>query len=315
MITRVADDLREQRLVTLTGTGGVGKTRLSSEVATVARNRFADGVWVVDLATTDDRVGVVPAIASLLAVPQQADQSSIESIVGWLQGRRALLLLDNCEHVRDAVAELAEQIVGRCADVRTLATSREPLAVHGERVVTVRPLSIAAAVDMFRDRATAADDSVQFSGPELHGDRRDLRTPRSDPAGDRVGGESSPGPPRRLSPDSPRSSVAPGRCAGRRRQLVAALSVGEAAWTTTVALFHTAFGLLRGGLFTEALTLSIPLLNEVRTELGIPSVSSVSEVDATRVASAWSRRCASSSPRSRFRRTCGSSGHSPTHLR
>jgi predicted ATPase/class 3 adenylate cyclase len=165
-LQRQVAGLRSHRLVTLTGTGGVGKTRLALEMATVAADEFVDGVWIVELAPVGDPDAVAPAVASTLSIRPQEGLTVVESIVDWLRGRRVLLLLDNCEHVLAHVGDLVAAIVPRCATVTVMATSREPLSVSGERVVPVAPLATSNAVALFCDRAEAVDDSLAFSATD-----------------------------------------------------------------------------------------------------------------------------------------------------
>lgn len=171
--------LSRGRLVTLTGVGGVGKTRLAAEAAVSARTRHPDGVWWCELAPVDPPA-VGHAVATVLGVQQQADRTIVESIVGASAGRRMLLILDNCEHVLQASGDLAEQILRRCPDVTILATSRQPLAVDGEQVWVVPPLPLPAdraedleapSTRLFCDRARA--HRVDFTA---EGARRDAVT-------------------------------------------------------------------------------------------------------------------------------------------
>jgi len=163
----IAGLLGESRLVTLTGVGGVGKTRLGLEAARAALDRFADGVWFVDLARLA-APDVVPAeVAVALDVPDDATATPIDRLATHLQDREALILLDNCEHLVDACATLVQRLLSTCPAVRVLATSRVALGVAGERVDAVPPLSLATraatggapradAVALFLDRARAA---------------------------------------------------------------------------------------------------------------------------------------------------------------
>jgi DNA-binding SARP family transcriptional activator len=123
----VSQVVRAGRHVTLTGPGGVGKTRLAVEVATRLARDFPDGVWFCDLAAVADAATVPSAVASTLAIHWRHSRSITERLVEVLGGRRALLVLDNCEHVRDAVARLAHHVVEHTSEIRILATSREPL--------------------------------------------------------------------------------------------------------------------------------------------------------------------------------------------
>ena len=162
---RVAD-LPRRRLVTLTGTGGVGKTRLALEISAVAADEFRDGVWLVELAPLAEPGSVVSAVATTLSIRPQSGVSLVEAIADWLRGRRLLLVLDNCEHVLAAAAELTSAIVSRCPTVTVLATSREPLGVAGERVVPLTGLDTAEAVGLFCDRVMAVDDTMRLSGDD-----------------------------------------------------------------------------------------------------------------------------------------------------
>ena len=155
--------LARDRLVTLTGVGGAGKTRLAMEAAESSRSRCPDGVWWCELAPVD-AAAVDHVVATVLGVQQQADHTIIESIVGALAGKRLLLILDNCEHVLQASGYLAERILRRCGEVTILATSRQPLAVDGEQVWVVPPLPLPAdrtngseapSTQLFFDRARA----------------------------------------------------------------------------------------------------------------------------------------------------------------
>ena len=127
----VAGLLDAHRLMTVTGPGGVGKTRLAAEVAGRMAGRFADGVWLVALAPVQDPVQVPAAVAAALGVRGQGGPVA-EALVRVLGRRQMLLVLDNCEHVVAAAAALCSGLLPACDDMRVLATSREPLAVAGE---------------------------------------------------------------------------------------------------------------------------------------------------------------------------------------
>ena len=162
-----ADDLKElgatvsdtgTRLVTLTGPGGVGKTRLAIETGWHVVDEFSDGAWMVELAPVADPESVVAAVADALDVRPQQDTSMTEAIVDRLRGQQALVIVDNCEHVLAVVAGLVNEIVHASSTVTLLATSREPLGVSGERVWSVRSLDAALeGAELFGERATAAD--------------------------------------------------------------------------------------------------------------------------------------------------------------
>jgi predicted ATPase/class 3 adenylate cyclase len=139
--------VKAHRLVTLTGVGGVGKTRLATEVAGQLADEFPDGVWVFELAAVSDPAAVPDAVAAVLGITQQPGKSVSESVATALEGRVRLLVFDNCEHVRDAAADLAEAILAHSATVRILATSREGLGVADEQLWPVPSLDVGAGID------------------------------------------------------------------------------------------------------------------------------------------------------------------------
>jgi non-specific serine/threonine protein kinase len=133
--------LAESRLVTLTGIGGVGKTRLALRVAAGLRRAFRDGVWLLELDQLREEALVAQAIAGALGLQDRAGYAPAETLAGYLAGRQLLLVLDNCEHVVDAVAKLADQLLRAASGLRVLATSRESLNIDGEMVLPVPPLA------------------------------------------------------------------------------------------------------------------------------------------------------------------------------
>ncbi len=159
--------VRGDRVVTLTGTGGVGKTRLSLAVAAAVAPEFFDGVWFVELAPVADAAGIERAVASALGVGATTDIGRA-GLVNYLRGRRLVLVLDNCEHVLDDAADFVTAVIGAAPEAHVVTTSREPLGVDGEVVRRVRSLGVpgdaedSAAVDasdavrMFVERASAA---------------------------------------------------------------------------------------------------------------------------------------------------------------
>ena len=167
-VREVAGLLEGYRLVTVTGPGGVGKTRLADVVAGRVAGRFADGVWLARLAAVRDPARVARAVAAALGVRGQPGVPAADALARVLGRRQLLLVLDNCEHVIGAAAELCGQLLQACDDIRILATSREPLAVAGEARYRLAPLTVpspdvacddsgAEAVTLFADRARAAD--------------------------------------------------------------------------------------------------------------------------------------------------------------
>jgi predicted ATPase/class 3 adenylate cyclase len=162
--------LRTHRLVTLTGVGGVGKTRLAVEVAARLADEFPDGVWFFDLAAVTDPVAVPEAVAAVLGIIQQPAKSVSESVAAALEGRVRLLVFDNCEHVVDSVAELVEAILAASATVTILATSREGVGVSDEQLWRVPSLDVnsgteSAAVNLFVDRAQSVVSDFSLAQP------------------------------------------------------------------------------------------------------------------------------------------------------
>ena len=152
--------LRAHHLVTLTGVGGVGKTRLALEVAAQLVDEFPDGVWLFELAAVTDPAAVPDAVAAVLGITQQPGKSVSESVAAALEGRVRLLVIDNCEHVLDAAADLIDAILAQSATVKILATSRQGLGVADEQLWPVPSLDVVAgtdspAVDLFVERSRA----------------------------------------------------------------------------------------------------------------------------------------------------------------
>ncbi len=156
-MARVRGLLAQRRLVTLTGAGGVGKTRLALEVAAGILSEFPAGVWLVDLAPLADAALVAVVVARALGLPDEAGRPALESVTGFIGSRGALLVLDNCEHLLDACAVLAEELLRACPGLVILATSREPVGADGEATWRVPSLPHAGeAVELFADRARRA---------------------------------------------------------------------------------------------------------------------------------------------------------------
>lgn len=130
------------RLVTLTGAGGAGKTRLALQAAAEMLDGSGDGVWLVELAAISEPAAVPAAISEALGIPVQAGRPAIDSLTDALTARRILIILDNCEHLTGACAKTADTLLRRCPDVYLLATSREPLGINGETVYRVPSMSL-----------------------------------------------------------------------------------------------------------------------------------------------------------------------------
>jgi predicted ATPase len=162
--------VKAHRLVTLTGVGGVGKTRLALEVAAHLADEFPDGVWLFELAAVTDPAAVPDAVAAVLGITQQPGKTVTESVASALEGRVRLLVFDNCEHVVDTVADLVEAILAASATVTILATSREGLGVSEEQLWRVPSLDInagteSAAVNLFLDRAHSVVSDFSLAQP------------------------------------------------------------------------------------------------------------------------------------------------------
>ncbi|MEO3757395.1 BTAD domain-containing putative transcriptional regulator [Mycobacterium sp. B14F4] len=154
-LERICAAFSDGPLLTLTGVGGVGKTRLALEVAARVGERFGDGVFLCELAPLDDGAAVGHAVAAALRLQQRQGLDIDETVIEYLGTRELLLIVDNCEHLLDAAAALVDRIVTRCPRVSVLATSREALGVVGERLVAVPPLDVEDAAVLFADRARA----------------------------------------------------------------------------------------------------------------------------------------------------------------
>ncbi|BBY79098.1 AfsR/SARP family transcriptional regulator [Mycolicibacterium pulveris] len=155
-VTRISVAVNDCPLVTLTGAGGVGKTRLAVETADRIREHFADGVWICELAPLDAGGSVSQAVAAALRLQPREGLDFVETVIDHLRTRELLLVVDNCEHVLDDAAALIDRITRRCPRVSVLTTSRAALGVEGERVLPVEPLPEEDATALFADRAKAS---------------------------------------------------------------------------------------------------------------------------------------------------------------
>jgi predicted ATPase/DNA-binding CsgD family transcriptional regulator len=144
-IARIRQLVFETRLLTLTGVGGCGKTRLAVEVAHQSRRMFADGVWLVDLAGLSDDSLLEFQVALNLRIPDRSDRDIAEIVLEHLRGRELLLVLDNCEHMVDNCARFVDQALRSAGGLRVLCTSRQSLRILGEHVFTVPPLPVPPA--------------------------------------------------------------------------------------------------------------------------------------------------------------------------
>ncbi|HVE95087.1 MAG TPA: adenylate/guanylate cyclase domain-containing protein, partial [Acidimicrobiales bacterium] len=154
--------IAETRLLTVTGAGGCGKTRLALHAAADAIDAYPDGEWFVDLAPLSDPELVVPTLAAVLGIKETPGRDWVDTIAQRLSGHRALVVLDNCEHVIAASAELADGLLRSCPGVTVLATSREPLGVDGEVTWRVPSLTVPDERSTLAVEAMAASDAVRL---------------------------------------------------------------------------------------------------------------------------------------------------------
>lgn len=162
-IERVVDLLDAHRLVTLVGTGGVGKTRLALQVGADVLDRYEDGVWFIELAPLSDGTLILNELAPLFGVQGSGDRPLLDALLAALRPKHALLIIDNCEHLVDPAAEIIEKVLRASPKIRILATSREALKIAGETVHRVASLDEEAGITLFADRATAASDSFTLT--------------------------------------------------------------------------------------------------------------------------------------------------------
>ncbi len=171
-IAAVKESLSTTRLVTLTGPGGSGKTRLALEVAADLLEHYPDGVWLAQLAPMSEPTLVPKAVASALGIPEQPGRPLTETVVDYLQPRAPLLLLDNCEHLLEACARMADALLQACPNLRILATSREALGIAGELTYRVPSLSLP---DL--QRLPSPESLTQYEAVRLFVERAALSKP------------------------------------------------------------------------------------------------------------------------------------------
>ena len=148
------------RLLTLTGPGGAGKTRLALATAEAVEPAFADGAWFVDLVPVQEGTRVADALADSLRLNDDPRVPTLERIIRHLRGKQALVVLDNCEHVADACAAIVRELLAWCPEVSVLATSRAPLRIAGEQAIVIEPLPVPAEREFDDPAALARCDSV-----------------------------------------------------------------------------------------------------------------------------------------------------------
>jgi predicted ATPase/class 3 adenylate cyclase len=175
-VEQIRKRLEKNRLVTLTGSGGVGKTRLSIQVASELLAEFPNGVWLVELAPITDPALVAQTVCTALDVTPQGNTPALTVLTGYLKQKKILLVIDNCEHLIDASAQLCESLLHACPSLRILASSREALGIDGENAYRVPSLSLpnpqdtlqkigdSEAVKLFMERANASLPEFEITG-------------------------------------------------------------------------------------------------------------------------------------------------------
>src|SRR6202030_3599733 len=174
-LNEILDLSASHRLVTLSGAGGIGKTRLGFEVARHVLARFADGVWAVELAPLSDPELVPVTVATALGLELTAGTASPLSVANALRSKQLTLVLDNCEHVVAAAARMAETLVRATPAIRVIATSREPLRAEGEQIYPVQPLAVPT------EDSTNGEDPLRYGAVRLFVDRTRAAAPHFSP--------------------------------------------------------------------------------------------------------------------------------------
>ena len=162
-LAELKERLAANRMLTLTGAGGTGKTRLALQAAADLLERFKDGVWLVELASLSELELVAQTAAEAIGVREEAGRPILKTLCDWLKDKNLLLLLDNCEHLVPAVVSLADRLLRECAEVRLLTTSRAALRVNGEAIMRVGPLDERDSVVLFADRSSAAQPTFRLT--------------------------------------------------------------------------------------------------------------------------------------------------------
>ncbi|MBL1097928.1 ATP-binding protein [Streptomyces coffeae] len=161
-VSQVRHLLSSGRLVTLTGAGGIGKTRLAVRVAADVHRSFPGGVWLVELATLEEETLVAQAVAAKLRLGNESGREPVEMLADYLVDQRLLLILDNCEHLLEQCASLVATLLGAARDLHVLATSRQALGVHGERPLPVPPMSLPEPGEVYASEAPGQCEAVRL---------------------------------------------------------------------------------------------------------------------------------------------------------
>src|SRR5258706_6971778 len=160
-IAEIKASVNSSHLVTLTGSGGTGKTRLSIEVGVQLLSNFANGVWLIELAPLSDESQIIPAFAQAFGLQELPFNPLVNLVTDYLRDKKLLLILDNCEHLIAACARLADDLLHQCARLKILASSREALGIAGETVYHTPSLADSESTRLFVERARAAN--LKFS--------------------------------------------------------------------------------------------------------------------------------------------------------
>ena len=178
--------LGSTRLLTLTGSGGTGKTRLSLQAAAELLEQYHDGVWFVEFATIEDSAVVTETVAAALDLRQEPERSLVTTLTSFLRNKQLLLIFDNCEHVVAACARLAETLLRSCPQLRILASSREPLGIAGETAWPLPPLSLPNHWRDLGDGPDAMERLAEYEAVRLFIDRATLARPSFQPTNDNI---------------------------------------------------------------------------------------------------------------------------------
>lgn len=162
-ITDIKGLLKANRLVTLTGSGGTGKTRLSQEVGAQEITIFPQGIWLIELAPLSDPSQIIPAMAQVFGLQELPFTPLSSQVMDYLRDKKALVILDNCEHLIEACARLANDLLHQCASLKLLASSREALGIAGEVAYHTPSLSVSESTQLFLERACAANSNFNLT--------------------------------------------------------------------------------------------------------------------------------------------------------
>ncbi len=179
-IEQIRQMLGKTRLLTLTGVGGCGKTRLALQSASAQSGNFPQGIWLVSLAPLSSGDMAVRELANTLQIRETFDCPLLQAVAQYLQGRQVLLILDNCEHIVKECAKIAETLLQRCASLKIMATSREPLNIQGEAVWRVQPLSIPPQEDICSMQSILQHESVMLFTERARHARADVHFSQAD---------------------------------------------------------------------------------------------------------------------------------------